>query len=73
MEDTPLSMKGVRSYGNINDFYRSIFPRAKYPDKFQVPGFKKYNKSEDLYTHLKVYIGELGSYAKDESLMMQLI
>lgn len=72
IEVTLRTIKGVGSYGSVNYSDLCIFSRAQYPFKFQVSDFEKCNGSRDLYTHLKVYIGELGSYAEDESLRMQL-
>lgn len=73
MEDTLRSIKGVRLYGSVNYSDLCIFPSARYPDTFQVLDFEKYNGSGDPYTHLKVYIGELGSYAKALRILLDAI
>lgn len=72
MEETLRSIKGIGSYDNVNYSDLCIFSSARYPDKFQVADFEKYNGSRDPYTHSKVYIRELGSYTEDESLRMHL-
>ena len=72
MEETIRSIKGTEAFGNVTYSDLCIFLGARYPEKFQVPDFEKYDGTGDPYTHLKVFIGELGSYAEDEKLRMQL-
>lgn len=72
MEETIRSIKGIRSHDSVNYSDLCILPGARYPDKFQILEYEKYNGLGDPYTHLNVYIGELGFYAENESLMMQL-
>ena len=63
MEETIRSIKGIGNYGSVTYSDLCIFPGARYLDKFKIPEFEKYNGADDPYTHLKVYIGELRSYA----------
>lgn len=72
MEETIRSIKGVGYHGSVNYSELWIFLGGRYPDKFQVQEFEKYNGLGDLYNHLKIYIGKLGSYTENESLGMQL-
>lgn len=58
MEETIRSIKATGNYRNVTYSDLCIFPGAWYPNKFQVPEFKKYNGAGDLYMHLKLYIGE---------------
>lgn len=72
MEETLRSIKGIGAHGNVSYADLCIFSGVHYPEKFKTPDFEKYDGLGDPYTHLKVFIGELGSYAEDEKLRMQL-
>lgn len=55
MEDTLRSIKGIDTYGSVAYSVLYIFSGNRYPNKFQVPDFEKYDGLGDPYTHLKVY------------------
>lgn len=72
LEETFKSIQGLGSFGGVGYSDLCVFPNAQYPEKFKVPEFEKYNGTNDPYTHLEIYIGELGAHAENEGLRIQL-